>query len=233
MECLYIDADNISYKSIDIIDNKIDLENIHIKKIFGDWSKTELKNWNKKCLDYGLEQIQCQYIGKKQSTDIKLTIQIMEDIYKYSIDKIYLITSDSDFTHLCNHIKSNNIYLTVISINDTILQNFSNEYINIKNDLSNYNIIDLINDIMGNKNIISYTTFKKHYKQYETKISLETINNYIDTKNNYFIYYKKTKSTKYIIYIYDIINNDNINEVIENHKDVFNIISYDELNKIL
>ena len=161
------------------------------KKIFGDWSRTELKNWGKKCLDYGLEQIQCQYIGKKQSTDIKLTIQIMEDIYKYNIDKIYLITSDSDFTHLCNHIKANNIYLTVISINDSILQNFSNEYINIKNDLNNYNIIDLINDIMGNKNIISYTIFKKNYKQYDTKISLESINNYIDSNNDNFIFYKK------------------------------------------
>jgi hypothetical protein len=91
MECLYIDADNISYKSIDIIDNKINLNKICVKKVFGDWSRTELKNWGKKCLDYGLEQIQCQYIGKKQSTDIKLTIQIMEDIYKYNIDKIYLI----------------------------------------------------------------------------------------------------------------------------------------------
>ena len=131
MECLYIDADNISYKSINIINNKINLDDIHIKKIFGDWSRTELKNWNKRCLDYGLQQIQCQYIGRKQSTDIKLTIDIIEDINKYDISKIYLITSDSDFTHLCNHIKANNIYLTVISINDTILQNYVNEYMYI------------------------------------------------------------------------------------------------------
>jgi hypothetical protein len=233
MECLYIDADNISYKSMDIIDNKINLNKICVKKVFGDWGRTELKNWSKKCLDYGLESIQCQYIGKKQSTDIKLTIEIMEDIYKYNINKIYLITSDSDFTHLCNHIKSNNIYLTVISINDSILQNYSNEYINIKNNLSNYNTIELINDIMGNKNIISYTIFKKHYNQYDTKISLETINNYIDSNNDNFIFYKKTKSTKYIIYVYDIVNNNNINDVIDTHKDVFNIISYENLNKIL
>ena len=32
MECLYIDADNMSYKSIDIIDNKIDLNKICVKK---------------------------------------------------------------------------------------------------------------------------------------------------------------------------------------------------------
>lgn len=233
MECLYIDADNISYKSINIIDNKIDLNNISIKKIFGDWSRTELRNWNKKCLDYGLQQIQCQYIGKKQSTDIKLTIEIIEDINKYNINKIYLITSDSDFTHLCSHIKSNDIELIVISINDSILQNFSNDYINIRQELLNNNIIELILDIMGNKNIMSYTTFKKKYKQYDTKISLDSINNHIDSYNDHFIFLKKTKTTKYIIYIYDIINNDNYEEMLNNHKDVFNIISYEELNKIL
>jgi c-di-AMP phosphodiesterase-like protein len=86
---------------------------------------------------------------------------------------------------------------------------------------------------MGNKNIISYTIFKKNYKQYDTKISLESINNYIDSNNDNFIFYKKTKSTKYIIYIYDIINNDDINDIMETHKDVFNIISYEDLNKIL
>lgn len=32
MECLYIDADNISYKSMDIIDNKINLNKICVKK---------------------------------------------------------------------------------------------------------------------------------------------------------------------------------------------------------
>lgn len=233
MECLYIDADNISHKSMDIIDTKIDLNNIAIKKIFGDWSRSELRKWSKKCLDYGLEQIQCQYIGKKQSTDIRLTIEIINDINRYDLSKVYLITSDSDFTHLCNHIKAYDIHLVVISINDNILQNYAHEYINIKNELTNNNIIDLIIDIMGDKNIITYTTFKKHYKQCDTKISLDMINNYIETNNDNFIFYKKTKSTKYIIYIYDIINNEDNIEMLNNHKDVFNIISYDELNKIL
>ena len=80
MSCLYIDADNVSYKIIERLNEKINLNEIIIKKIYGDWSRTELKNWSKKVIDYGLEPIQCFYIGKKQSTDVKLITDISFDI---------------------------------------------------------------------------------------------------------------------------------------------------------
>ena len=48
MSCLYIDADNVSYKILNKLEKDIDMTDLMINKIYGDWSKTELKNWIKK-----------------------------------------------------------------------------------------------------------------------------------------------------------------------------------------
>ena len=80
MSCLYIDADNVSYKCIEDIFSHIKVEELIVKKIYGDWSKPELKNWINIVIDYGLEPIQCFRIGKKQSTDIKLITDVTNDI---------------------------------------------------------------------------------------------------------------------------------------------------------
>ena len=106
MNILYIDADNISYKLIKEINTHINLKNINIKKVYGDWSKKELKNWEKNIYDYGLEPVQCFRIAQKQSTDIKLITDLIEDLHTIDvINNIFLITSDSDFTHVCQLIK--------------------------------------------------------------------------------------------------------------------------------
>ena len=57
---LYIDADNVSHKQMNKIVSEFTPDmNFCIKKIFGDWSKTELKKWSKNVNEYGLEPIQC------------------------------------------------------------------------------------------------------------------------------------------------------------------------------
>lgn len=238
METLYVDADNTSYKVLNILSELINFDNLSIKKIYGDWSRSELKNWSKKLHQYGLEPIHCPYNGKKQSTDIKLTIDMMDDINRYNIEKIYLITSDSDFTHLCQYISKNNIHLTILTINDTILKNYADEYINIKDNLIDYNIIEIINDIMGCKNIMSYNTFKKHFNNYETKLSIEQIMNYIKNENENFLFYKKSKSSQYIVYIYDLYNDYDsetllLENICESHKDILSIIPFDNLIKLI
>ena len=117
MSCLYIDADNISYKCMEQIYDNVKFNNLIIKKIYGDWSKTELKNWNSIVLDYGLEPIQCFRIGRKQSTDIKLITDLTNDICSNNeIKHIYLVTSDSDFTHVCQLIRKKSIKLTILSL---------------------------------------------------------------------------------------------------------------------
>ena len=94
MSCLYIDADNVSYKILNKLEKDIDLTDLMINKIYGDWSKTELKNWIKKIIKYGMEPIQCFRISKKQTTDIRLITDLLNDIYTNdNIKHIYLCTS--------------------------------------------------------------------------------------------------------------------------------------------
>ena len=59
--------------------------------------------------NFGIIPIQCERISGKNSTDIKLCVDLMKDLY--SIDNIslfYIITTDSDYRHIISEIKIKN-----------------------------------------------------------------------------------------------------------------------------
>ena len=63
---IYIDADNVSYKiGKNLLSKVSSLGHINIKKIYGDWSKQELKNWHQLIINLGLEPIQCFRLNRK------------------------------------------------------------------------------------------------------------------------------------------------------------------------
>lgn len=240
MSCLYIDADNISYKCIDQIYQNVDFDELIIKKIYGDWSKSELKNWTNNVLDYGLEPIQCFRIGRKQSTDIKLITDLTNDICSNNeINHIYLVSSDSDFTHTCQLIRKKSIKLTILSLQKSILENYANEFINLSVN-NKFNELDYLLNIIGENYVMLLTKFKKKLKEYlpdtyKIKNSIENI------KNNYRDYFMITtrKNKNYIIYVNDFIDYDketfisNRNIIEKNFKTIFLIIDFDELKDYL
>ena len=236
MTSLYIDADNISYKCIDQIYENIDSNNLIIKKIYGDWSKTELKNWTNIVLDYGLEPIQCFRIGRKQSTDIKLITDLTNDICSNNkINHIYLVTSDSDFTHVCQLIRKKSIKLTVLSLQNSILKNYAHEFINLSMN-KNLDDLDYLFSALGENYVMLYNKFKRELDDivptdYDLK---KCINN---LENKYYDYFmiKERKKKKYILYIHEFLeyneeaflkNRENIEN---NYKTIFLIITFDEL----
>jgi uncharacterized LabA/DUF88 family protein len=233
MSCLYIDADNISYKMMEKIVNHIDFNNLLIKKIYGDWSKSELKNWISVCLDYGLEPIQCFRIGKKQSTDIKLITDVVNDINNiFIIRKIYLVTSDSDFSYLCQNIRSKGISLTIMSLQYSILRNYSNNFINlnIENDL-----LDTFLEIMGDNYVMLLSSFKRDLKNhYNITMNHQEIKEAIEDVSDYFITYT-TKNKTYVIYVNDFVawsKKDFMEKeeyIKKNYKTIFLILSFEEL----
>lgn len=240
MSCLYIDADNISYKCMDQIYDNVKFNNLIIKKIYGDWSKTELKNWNSIVLDYGLEPIQCFRIGRKQSTDIKLITDLTNDICSNNeIKHIYLVTSDSDFTHVCQLIRKKSIKLTILSLQNTILENYANNYISLSSN-KNFDDLDYLHTALCENYVMLLSKFKKELKEivpsnYDTKKCIDNI------KTNYYDYFMitKRKNKEYIIYIYDFVeyNKDNFlknRDIIENnYKTIFLIIDFNELTDYL
>ena len=116
---VFIDGDNISPKDIDEILAEIyDYGNIIIKRVYLDWTLPTSQGWSKATRDYGLEPIQCDLIKGKNSTDIKLTVDIMRTLYCVShISLFYLVTQDGDFRHIIPEIKINNRSVNVIGKN--------------------------------------------------------------------------------------------------------------------
>ena len=110
MNCaIYIDADNISYKHANEIITKASNSNVIIKKIYADWSSEQMKNWVVIAKEYGFQGVQCFGNFKKQTSDIYMITDIINDIYNNEfIEMIILATADIDFTHLCHLIKAKN-----------------------------------------------------------------------------------------------------------------------------
>tara|TARA_B100001287_G_C22605684_1_gene492602 strand:- start:360 stop:1133 length:774 start_codon:yes stop_codon:yes gene_type:complete len=107
---MYIDGDNVSYKDIEIILKEVNsYGRIIISRVYGDWSKDNMNNWLKTSTEHGILQVQCGRISGKNSSDIKLCVDLMKDLYSInSISLFFIITSDSDYRHIVPEIKTCN-----------------------------------------------------------------------------------------------------------------------------
>jgi len=107
---VYIDGDNISPKYAEIIMDEIkNYGRIIISRVYGDYSKTELKSWLGKSTNCGIIPIQCCRISGKNSSDMKLCVDLMEDLYTLpDITLFYIVTNDSDYRHVISKIKIRN-----------------------------------------------------------------------------------------------------------------------------
>lgn len=119
---IYIDGDNASYKDADIILNEIrNYGRIIISRVYGDWSQENMKNWLKTASTYGIIPIQCERISGKNSSDIKLCVDIMKDLYTTdNITLFYIITTDSDYRHVVSEIKTRNKIVNCIGNNANV-----------------------------------------------------------------------------------------------------------------
>jgi uncharacterized LabA/DUF88 family protein len=219
---IYIDSDNISYKyAKKLMEDMNTRGTFTIKKIFGDWSKSESKNWHKEIQNNGLEAVQCFRHNKKQSTDIYLITQLISDLFFFPrIEHIILVTSDNDFYHACQTIKKLGKYVTVIGNDNSILKNVCDEYININKYLDNSineNNKELISEeesetilknlitAFDNEKILRLSKFKKKLSGVFTKKMRKKTESYLEKYPNNFLVYQKNKGKrKHIVNITDI-----------------------------
>jgi len=238
---LYIDADNISYKYAEKLFQEIELYgNFFVKKIFADWSKTETKSWAKIIEKYGLEPIQCFRHNKKQSTDIYLITQVINDTYFLPrINHYILATSDSDFIHLCQNLKKLGKQLTIFGNDNSILKNYCDNYVSIEDNININNLEKDLIDTMEDAYIMSYTKFKKKSKV--KKVSKNDLENFFEYSNKFILYQKKKGRKKYVIYLGSLKNKYNYKEEIyddvdyinKKYKDVLKIVDLDEIANFL
>lgn len=108
---LLIDADNVSHTALDpVLTVLAELGTVNIRRVYGNWTKTSLKEWADKTSQYGIEpQQQFDVTKGKNATDMKMTIDAMDLLYSGRVDGFGIMSSDSDFMPLAMRIRQNGI----------------------------------------------------------------------------------------------------------------------------
>ena len=104
---VYFDGDNVTPSDVGIILQEIkSYGDIIINRVYADWQMDNLHQWSKTASCNGITQIQCGRLSGKNSTDIKLCVDLMKDLLTVAhITLFYIITSDSDYRHVLPEIK--------------------------------------------------------------------------------------------------------------------------------
>lgn len=105
---ILIDSDNVSKKYIKgIFEEILEYGDIPIRRIYGDFKNN---GWREICLEYSIKQIQqFNYTTGKNATDSMMIIDAMDLLYKEEyLDGFIIVSSDSDFTGLCQRIRESN-----------------------------------------------------------------------------------------------------------------------------
>lgn len=102
-----IDADNTSPQYAGAIFEEIaSLGEASVRRVYGDFSSTQMKGWNKVQAELGLvpHHQPANTVGKNAS-DIALVIDAMDLMHSGRFDGFVLISSDSDFTRLASRLR--------------------------------------------------------------------------------------------------------------------------------
>lgn len=108
-----IDAENAQYSVLGAVLSELSKHgHIVIKKAYGDWSSTHLKNWKQPLNELAINPVQqFSYTQGKNSSDAAMIIDAMDLLYSNKFDAFALISSDSDFTKLASRLKESQIYV--------------------------------------------------------------------------------------------------------------------------
>ncbi|WP_298673626.1 NYN domain-containing protein [uncultured Sphingomonas sp.] len=104
---LLIDADNASWHAIDpVLTVLAELGSVNIRRVYGNWTKPGLKGWRDMTVKYGIEpQQQFDLTKGKNATDMKMTIDAMDLLYRGRVQAFGIMSSDSDFMPLAMRIR--------------------------------------------------------------------------------------------------------------------------------
>ncbi len=108
---LLIDADNASSSTLDpVLTILAELGTVNIRRVYGNWSKPALKGWRDQTVRYGIEpQQQFDLTKGKNATDMKMTIDAMDLLYRGRVHGFGIMSSDSDFMPLAMRIRQDGL----------------------------------------------------------------------------------------------------------------------------
>jgi uncharacterized LabA/DUF88 family protein len=102
-----IDADNTQPAIIEgLLDEVAKYGVSSVKRIYGDWTSTNLRSWKERLLEFAIQPIQqFSYTTGKNATDSAMIIDAMDLLYSERLDGFCIVSSDSDFTRLAARIR--------------------------------------------------------------------------------------------------------------------------------
>jgi uncharacterized LabA/DUF88 family protein len=102
-----IDADNTQPAIIkELLDEVAKYGIASVKRIYGDWTSTNLRSWKDRLLEYAIQPIQqFSYTSGKNATDSAMIIDAMDLLYSEKLDGFCIVSSDSDFTRLAARLR--------------------------------------------------------------------------------------------------------------------------------
>ncbi|MBP3380811.1 MAG: NYN domain-containing protein [Ruminococcus sp.] len=97
-----IDADNVAAKyTKNILDEVSNYGIATYKRVYGDWTRSNLAGWKNMALDNAITPVQqYSYTTGKNATDSAMIIDAMDVLYSNNVDGFCIVSSDSDFTRL-------------------------------------------------------------------------------------------------------------------------------------
>lgn len=108
-----IDGDNASYATIENVLSEVGkYGEITLKRIYGDWSKSDLRSWNNAILNHAIQPVQqIRYAKGKNSTDCAMIIDAMDILHGGSVEGFCLVSSDSDYTRLVIRLREEGLFV--------------------------------------------------------------------------------------------------------------------------
>ena len=108
---LLIDADNASPEHLDEVLLVLgELGTINIRRAYGNWAKASLKGWGNLTGKHSIMPMQQFDIVKgKSATDMRMTIDAMDLLYRGHVDGFGIMSSDSDFLPLAQRIREDGL----------------------------------------------------------------------------------------------------------------------------
>jgi uncharacterized protein (TIGR00288 family) len=108
---LLIDADNASPDHLDEVLLVLgELGTINIRRAYGNWQKASLKNWGVLTGKHSIIPVQQFDVVKgKSATDMRMTIDAMDLLYRGHVDGFGIMSSDSDFLPLAQRIREDGL----------------------------------------------------------------------------------------------------------------------------
>ena len=87
-----------------------ELGQVNIRRAYGNWAKPALSKWNQITHRYGLQPIQQFDLTKgKNATDMAMTIDAIDLLYRGKVDGFGIMSSDSDFTPLVTRLRQDGL----------------------------------------------------------------------------------------------------------------------------